>query len=315
MIVRSLFIWIWASIVLGRVLPSVLVDLAKPEPGRIDESKIYEPNPPATNTVLIVLEYFDEHQKKLVEHEMTLELYGTVAPKTVRNFHSLARGVKIHYDGKPENEVHAVSYKDTLFHYIKPGTLIQGGDILENHIPFSIYGRQWPVESFDLKHDRPGRLCMANDGPENQNSQFFITTGLEGEPAFNGKYVVFGQVVAGLEKLIQKIQYVSLSGEGKPVNNIKIKHILVWDLALIDNNAQHEAYLKKLEEFRKGNLKKGVTMGLTFAEGKEEEKQLDEVMFNELHHPLTKVLIGIFVLLAVYFMVKNRRTLKPVRRV
>lgn len=292
----------------------MLMDLTKPGPGQIDESKVYEPNPPATNSVLMVLEYFDEDQGKLVEHEMTLELYGTVAPKTVRNFQSLARGVKIHYEGRPDDEFRGISYKDTLFHRVEPGKLIQGGDILEDHIPFSIYGRSWPVENFDLKHDRPGRLCMANEGPEDQNSQFFITTGLEGEPAFNGKYVVFGQVVAGLEKLIQKIQYVSLGEGGKPAHDIKLKYILVWDLALMDNMAQHNAYLQKLEEYRNGDPSKGVTMGLTFAEGKEEEKQLDEMMFNELHHPLVKVLIGVSVLLLVYLVVKNRRTSRFIRR-
>ncbi|CAR27861.1 ZYRO0D08294p [Zygosaccharomyces rouxii] len=315
MIAGIFFLWIWASMALGRAVPPVLADLSKPKLDQIDRSKVYEPNPPATNSVLMVLEYFDEDQGKPVEHEMTMELYGTVAPKTTRNFQSLARGVKIRYDGQSEEQFQQVSYKDTLFHHVEPGKLIQGGDILEDHIPFSIYGNSWPAENFDLKHDRPGRLCMANNGPEDQNSQFFITTGMQGEPDFDGKYVVFGQVVAGLDKLIQKIQYTPLGVGGKPIHNVKLKYVLAYDLAIMDNVAQHNAYLKKLEDYRNGDVSKGVTMGLTLAEGEKEEKQLNDIMFNDLHHPLTKVLIGVFVLLLVYLVVRHKRVPKALRRV
>lgn len=314
MIAGIVFLWVWASVVVGVALPPVLMDLAKGKSGQIDKDKVYEPNPPPTNSVLMVLEYYDEKEGKNVDHEMTLELYGTVAPKTAANFRTLARGVKLHYEGQPEGQAEEVSYKETLFHHIEPGKLVQGGDILQDHEPFSIYGDSWSAENFELKHDRPGRLSMANNGPEDQNSQFFITTGLGGEPEFDERYTVFGQVVAGLDKLISKVQHAPLNKEGKPVHDIKLKYILVWDLALMDNVAQHNVYLKKLEDFRNGDVSKGITMGLTFAEGQQEEKELDEIMFNDLHHPLTKVLIAMFVLLLVYFVVKSRRMSEITRR-
>lgn len=316
MIVGVIFLWFWASVVLGGTLPPVLVDLKEPKLGQIDGSKLYEPNPPVTNSVLMVLEYFDENEKKLVDHQMTFELYGTVAPKTVDNFRNLARGLNIKFDDMPDEQVQHVSYKNTLFDHVEPKKLIQGGSIMVRGSPFSYNGASgsWAVENFDLKHDRPGRLCMANNGPEKQDSQFFITTGLEGEKDFDGKYVVFGQAVTGLNKLIEEIQYTPLAEGGKPVHDIKLKHILVWDLSIMDTSAEHNAYLEDLKQFRDGDLSKGVTMSSTFAEGKEEEKQLDEIMFNELHHPLLKVLIGVAVLLIVYMVVKTKRTTKSLRR-
>ena len=73
-----------------------------------------------------------------------------------------------------------------------------------------------------------GTICMANSGPNNNGSQFFIVTKKDGCSWLNGKHTVFGKVTKGMD-VIHKIENLPKNDKDKPLveNKVIIETIIV----------------------------------------------------------------------------------------
>lgn len=212
----------------------------------------YEINPPTTDLVWFVIEYYDEESKSYHQLDISIELFGSIAPKTVHNFHQLANGVKALLPNfKSEEEAVTLSYKDTKINIFEKDQYVQLGDIIPEIAPFSIYGLKFDDESFQVTFDRPGRVAMANSGPDTNACQFFITT--DALPSLDNNYVAFGQVVDGLDTIIEKLQYLKdvTLPEGA-MYKARVQYCSATGLHHDNIEGAKEVYLKEVAQYRSG---------------------------------------------------------------
>jgi len=154
---------------------------------------------------------------------IVFELYEKQAPKTVKNFVDLALGKKKWVDPYTGKKVKKRFYDGLIFHRVIPNFMAQTGCPKGDGTGGP--GYEFEDEFYEgLIFDRPGRVAMANRGPNTNGSQIFIT--VVPTPWLNKRHTIFGQVVKGLD-VVEKIVSVPRDFRDKPLSPVYIRKVLV----------------------------------------------------------------------------------------
>ena len=135
-----------------------------------------------------------------------VRLLAAQAPITVNNFVFLAQ--QGFYDG-------------LIFHRVIENFMIQGGDPTGT-------GAGNPGYRFEdeivpgLVFDSPGKLAMANAGPNTNGSQFFIAT--VPTPHLDGRHTIFGEITEG-QSVVNSISRVETNARDAPLRPVTIESI------------------------------------------------------------------------------------------
>ncbi len=156
---------------------------------------------------------------------ITCKLFAKEAPKTVDNFVALAKGTRDWTDPITHKKMHNKPlYDGTQFHRVIPDFMIQGGDPTATGMGDPGYMFEDEVDP-NLNFDVPGRLAMANSGPNTNGSQFFITEA----PAehLDQKHTIFGQCDDSSILVVKTIARVERDGNDKPNDPVILKKVTI----------------------------------------------------------------------------------------
>ena len=157
--------------------------------------------------------------------KISCKLFEAEAPVTVHTMVGLAIG-KISYVHPETKQVMRAKFFDGLvFDRVIPGAIIQGGDLLGTGVGHP-EGPGFPYKSEiapSLKFDTPGRLAMANSGPDTNDTHFFITEAAS--PSLNGKYTIWGQC-ENLD-VVKAIAGVPRDPGDTPLTPVHIQHVII----------------------------------------------------------------------------------------
>ncbi|KAF2219680.1 cyclophilin-like domain-containing protein [Elsinoe ampelina] len=205
----------------------------------------YNVEPPPTGKVLL----------KTTNGDIVLELFAKQIPLASRNF------IQHCLDGY---------YDNTIFHRLVPGFIIQGGDptglgsggesAVNDGAPFEdeFHSR--------LRFNRRGLLGMANTGPNDNTSQFFLT--LDKTPELQGKNTMFGRVEGDTIYNLMKMAESELAEEGgdRPLYPPKVLGSEVLVNPFEGMEARRKIAQASKEEVKPKKKRKAAKGGLSFGD-------------------------------------------------
>jgi peptidyl-prolyl cis-trans isomerase A (cyclophilin A) len=156
---------------------------------------------------------------------ITCQFYRRQAPKAVATFIGLATGTIDWTDPKTNEKQHNKPFYDgTIFHRVIPEFMIQGGDPTGTGMgdPGFAFNDEFDP---DLNFDRPGRLAMANSGPDTNGSQFFITEAPY--DSLDQHYTLFGQCDDASVQVVKAITHVDRDKQDKPRTPVVLKKVAI----------------------------------------------------------------------------------------
>lgn len=174
------------------------------------------------------------------------------APMTVANFIGLAEGTipnATYEHGVP-------FFKGSIWHRVVKGHVIQGGEpsVVKDpaNADINSTGYMIPNEISDLSHNKAGMIGMANDGPNTNTCEYYITLG--DRSYLDGNYTLFGEVTDGMD-VVNKIEKgdttfsitivrAGADAENWTVNDENFKNLVENQWKKINN----ECEMKKIQE-------------------------------------------------------------------
>jgi peptidyl-prolyl cis-trans isomerase A (cyclophilin A) len=148
-------------------------------------------------------------------------LFNAEAPETVANFIALAEGTK---EWSSRSKKGDKLYDGTIFHRVIPNFMIQGGDPEGTGMGGPGYKFADETKASTQNFKEPGKLAMANSGPNTNGSQFFIT--VTDTSWLTGKHTIFGEVVEGYD-IVEKISKVPRDGSDRPKTPVVLESVTI----------------------------------------------------------------------------------------
>lgn len=216
-------------------------------------SSIYIQEPPTHGKVLLKTNF----------GELDIELWSREAPKASRNF------IQLCLEG---------FYNGIIFHRVVKNFIAQTGDPTGTGCTsVSVYGAPFKDEIHSrLRFSRRGLVACANNGKDDNGSQFFFT--LNATPELQGKHTIFGKVAGDTLYNLLKLDEVLVDKDDRPVYVQKIIKTKVLNNPFPDIVPRQLSVPKEPTELKEGKKKKEKDSGvknfklLSFGDEAEEDE-------------------------------------------